>query len=276
LSQLTAITMLANQYGDHSVLQLVSIVRLTILFQHFNVLEENRLSVNDVHDALKAAETVVGLVGFESDRTATGTGTTNGGSSTNASANTVTGGAQVTPSGPFNGETVQDSITPLLRDMLASGGVNVGATLRTPAFAFPVNPLGMDVYSVQNGSTATSINPALLSNPTTSADVQHTNTNINVSSTSNPDQSANPNPNPNSNSNETIPPYLCYLRVQILMLSVLWLTHCGESTKSAERLTLLHEMMDRLSEFTQEAGWGSHSGPGIVEVGLTLILKGGV
>ena len=61
-----------------------------------------------------------------------------------------------------------------------------------------------------------------------------------------------------------IPSHLCHLRIQVLTLGVLYLTHKGESNESAKRLTLLHEMMDALSGMPEH----EESDHGVLEVTL--------
>lgn len=67
-----------------------------------------------------------------------------------------------------------------------------------------------------------------------------------------------------------IPSHLCHLRIQVLTLGVLYLTHKGESNESAKRLTLLHEMMDALSGMPGN----EESDHGVLEVSIGSLLIG--
>ncbi|KAG8803610.1 hypothetical protein FRC17_006146, partial [Serendipita sp. 399] len=174
LSQLKALSMLANQYGDNAVEQLVTVIRFTVLSQNY----ENSYSIRheDVDTALAEAEGILGLDGFD----------TQGSSPTTTLPKTTVQGSSQTP-GPSSSMTTSESITPLIRDVLANSGTNVVANLRTPAFSFPTNPLGMNVYTQQQQQQSDDMN--------TTDKVEA--------------DAATPG---------TIPAYLSYLRIQTLML----------------------------------------------------------
>jgi hypothetical protein len=95
--------------------------------------------------------------------------------------------------------------------------------LHTPAFPAPVNALAANPFAT---STPQLQIPLQIQSGGAPMDVPAKQTNI-------------------------IPLYLFHLRIQVLTLGVLYLTHKGESNESAKRLTLLHEMMDALSGMPQ-------------------------
>ncbi|KAG8750981.1 hypothetical protein FRC14_008237 [Serendipita sp. 396] len=233
LSQLNALAMLANQYGDTAVEQLVAVIRFTVLFQNYE--DSYSISHADVDMALVAAEGIIGLSGFDKQG--------------------MTSPVEAAPSkGPQQGNhtpgsslsaAMGESTTPLIRDVLANSGTHVVANLKTPAFSFPTNPLGMNVYSEQQQQEQ----QLLQEKDETAGEKQ-----FRVDGTT-----------------TTIPPYLGYLRIQTLMLSILWLTHCGHSARGSERLTLLHEMMDKLSDMSRsndEYRWMGNDEPGVIQIPL--------
>ena len=81
-------------------------------------------------------------------------------------------------------------------------------------------------------------------------------------------QSGGPPTHVSATQTNSIPPYLCHLRIQLLTLGVLYLTHKGESNESAKRLTLLHEMMDALSGVPAN----EESNQGVLEVSFLFLL----
>ncbi|CAG7853621.1 SubName: Full=Uncharacterized protein {ECO:0000313/EMBL:CCA73937.1} [Serendipita indica DSM 11827] len=125
--------------------------------------------------------------------------------------------------------------TPLVQDLLASGGpIHVSANFKTPAFSLPTNPLGMDVYAAVMSESGQPLQSMV----------------------------------DEKSSDMIIPPYMRYLRVHVLMLGVLWLTHCGQSVRCSERLALLHEMMDKMNDLSKDDsdGWAGGDEMGIIQV----------
>lgn len=229
-SQLTALSMLADQYGDFAVRQLISVIRLTLLFQNYEV--SDVVDSNDVDVALAETENILGLDGFDKANSAPTDQQPAIGATDDKAA-----GMNTTPGNTLS--NIHTSVTPLTHDLMSGGAATALANPKTPAFSVPTNPLGMNVYSQRNPSN-------------------------NLESTTEPRVEE-----------DIIPPYLRYLRVQTLMIGVLWLTHCGNTTRSSERLTLIHEMMDKLSDMSKPSGmatgWGSGSDVGAIEVGASSI-----
>lgn len=219
LSHLSALAMLANQFGDYGVLQLVAVIRLTTLIQQYDTVGES--TVCDIDEALADAERILGLQGL---------GEMPAKVEEQGKPQEVVRDRTATPAPPDDqsGFSVVGA-TPFIRDVLAGVGSNVAINLKTPAYALPTNPLAMDVFSSQKMQTE--------------------------------EQPEKP-----EGSEDLIPPYLRYLRVQTLMLGVLWCAQSGDSNQSAPRLSLLHEMMDWLSDLSKGGDWGARSGPGVLEV----------
>ena len=115
--------------------------------------------------------------------------------------------------------------------------------LHTPAFPAPVNALATNPFA------------------TTSTPQLHTPLQTQSSGASIQDSAKQTN---------IIPSYLCHLRIQVLTLGVLYLTHKGESNESAKRLTLLHEMMDALSGIPEN----EESDHGVLEASIVFLLVG--
>jgi len=113
--------------------------------------------------------------------------------------------------------------------------------LHTPAFPVPVNALAANPFA--NSSTPQLQTPLQTQSGSAPIRVSAKQTNI-------------------------IPSYLCHLRIQVLTLGVIYLTHKGESNESAKRLTLLHEMMDALSGMPGN----EESDHGVLEVGILLLM----
>jgi hypothetical protein len=227
LSQLNALFMLAKQYGDHALVQLVSVIRLTTLFQNYE--SSDVISGGDVNTALAEAESILGLDGFDKQAPSPAEKTLINSSADAAKATNTTPGV--------TGGSEQP-ITPFTSDILAGAGKGVTANLKTPAFSFPINPLGMNVYDAgqQQTEDVPTIQGELIEDK------------------------------------NLIAPYLRYIRVQTLMIGVLWLTHSGESTRSSERLTLLHEMMDKLNDLSKMEGWAAADETGLILVCTFLMV----
>jgi hypothetical protein len=241
-SQLMALNMLADQHGDFAVRQLTSVIRLTLLLQNYEV--SDAIDGKDVDAALADAESLLSLDGFDKPNTsATDQQPLHGTADNNEKVSSSTPGATIS--------SVNAVVTPLTRDILAGGGAGVLANLKTPAFSLPTNPLGMNIYS---GEKQPNTNPESV--PSTEPS-----TKIGTA--------------PAAVNDDMIPPYLRYLRVQTLMAGVLWLTHCGNSARSAERLSLLHEMMDKLNDMSKLSGagtgWSSDHDVGVIEVSASLL-----
>ena len=113
--------------------------------------------------------------------------------------------------------------------------------LHTPAFPAPVN--------------------ALAANPFATTSTPHLQTPLQTQAGGAPIQVSAKHTN-------IIPPHLRHLRIQVLTLGVLYLTHKGESNESAKRLTLLHEMMDALGGISEN----EESDHGVLEVRPVFLL----
>ncbi|KIM23772.1 hypothetical protein M408DRAFT_332143 [Serendipita vermifera MAFF 305830] len=174
-----------------------------------------------MYNALKEAEDILGLDGFDKPPAAAGEPSSEAAITSNST--------------PSNNLVDQESMpaTPFTADLLAGGNSKITANIKTPAFSFPTNPLGMNVYSTGEQQVTEAGESTL----------QET-------------------------SEDLIPPYLRYLRVHTLMLGILWLTHSGESTRSSERLTLLHEMMDKLNDLSKGEGWTSDNESCLISIPL--------
>lgn len=230
ISQLNALFMLANQYGDHALVQLISVIRFTALFQNYE--SSDSVSTEDMNGALKEAESILGLEGFDKARVSAAN------SVINEALPDSTKVSNVTPAG-YALDNHDALVTPFTADLLSQGGSKLMENIKTPAFSFPTNPLGMNIYGAGDQGPAT----------------------VSESTSQNPQEDG------------LIPPYLRYLRVQILILGILWLTHSGESSRSSERLTLLHEMMDKLDGLFGTEGWVSDNESGVISVSVNFFSR---
>jgi hypothetical protein len=144
-------------------------------------------------------------------------------------------------------KTEEDTKTPSVHTVTPFG-VSAGTqmawlqpNLHTPAFPAPVNALAANPFA--NTSTPQLQTPLQIQSGGAPIQVAAKQTNI-------------------------IPPHLCHLRIQVLTLGVVYLTHKGESNESAKRLTLLHEMMDALSGMPEN----EESDHGVLEVGIVFLM----